>query len=47
LQADQWERRFGVPHSALSSNGRNRTRPKAPALAQAPVSRSLRIESDR
>jgi crossover junction endodeoxyribonuclease RuvC len=47
LQADQWERRFGVPHSALSSNRRNRTRPNAPALAQAPVSRSLRIESDR
>lgn len=47
LQADQLERRFGIPRSALPSNGRNRTRPNPPALAQAPVSRNLRIQSDR
>ena len=47
LQADQLERRFGIPRSALPSNGRNRTSPNPPALAHAPVSRNSRIQSDR
>jgi crossover junction endodeoxyribonuclease RuvC len=47
LQVEQLERRFGVSPSELSSIARNRLRKHPSTLAQAPVSRNLRMQSDR